>query len=92
MPDESTDSHYGAEETETYAQFLDDAVRWLHEEKAGIDKISRQEANQLARDELERRNRGEPIEDDPRRVWAYIFVAFTLERGVPRDDGDGRDD
>lgn len=78
--------------TERYAQFLDDAVRWLHEEKAEISDLSRQETNRLARQELERRNHGEPIDPDARKVWAYLFVAYTLEAGVPRDDGDGRDD
>jgi len=81
----------GTETTERYHEFLDDAIRFLHYEKAEIDELTRQETNRLARQELERRRDGEPIDPDARKVWAYIFVAYTLER-VPPDDGDERDD
>lgn len=80
-------------ETERYAEFLDDAPRWLHYEKAEIDQLTKSEVNRLARLELGRRDHGGPLEDDPRRIWAWLFVSYTLDTmEQPDDQGGDADD
>jgi len=75
-------------DTERYAEFLDDAPRWLHYEQARIDELDRSEVNQLARLELGRRDHAGPIQDDPLRVSAWLFVSYTLDASrQPSDRG-----
>lgn len=63
-----------------YETFLANAATWLHHEKAAISDLSRTEANRLARAELRRRRTDGTLEDDPRAVWAWLFVEFALYR------------
>lgn len=89
MGDEHIDGPHRTEATERYAEFLADAPRWLHYEKARIHELSRTEVNRLARQELARRKSGGCIEDDPRAIWSWLFVEFTLYRTRDRDDAGG---
>ena len=68
---------------------MDGAVRWLHNDKARIDQLTKSEVNRLARQELARRKSGGCIEDAPRAVWSWLFVEFTLYRTTGRDDAGG---
>ncbi|RBI63621.1 hypothetical protein DMJ13_03555 [halophilic archaeon] len=87
-------SYSDGPDTERYAQFLDDAPGWLHYEKACIDRLTRSEVNHLARQEIGRRDYDGPIEDDPRAIWAWLFVEYVLYRDEDRAgyaDGDADD-
>lgn len=72
--------------TDRYAEFLSGAVEWLHYEKASIDQLTKSEVNQLARLELGRRDYDGPIEDEPRKIWAWLFVEYTLHRDHDRHE------
>ena len=72
-------------ETDRYAEFLADAVEWLHYEKARIDQLSKSEVNQLARLELGRRDYDGPIEDDPRAIYIWLWVEYVLYRDEDRE-------
>ena len=73
MADESS-------ETDRYARWLEGALYWLHYEKAEIHTLSRREVNRLARDELARRKSDEQLQPTPKRVYAWLFVEYTLYR------------
>ena len=88
MADEPNDGPHGAD-TERYEEFLAGAPRWLHYERARIDELDRTEVNQLARQELGRRDHGGPVEDDARKIWAWLLVEYTLYSGEYPDDEDG---
>lgn len=72
-------------ETDRYAEFLSEAVDWLHYDYARIDQLSKSEVNQLARQELGRRDYDGPIEDDPTKIWAWLLVEFTLYHDEDRE-------
>ena len=95
MTDQANDgpSYSDGTETDRYAEFLGNAPRWLHYERARIDELDRSEVNKLARQELGRRNHDGPVEDDPRRIWAWLFVSYVL-RDADEDayDEDGEAD
>lgn len=76
-------------ETDRYHEFLKTAPRWLHYERANIDELTRREVNQLARYELARRDYDGPIEDDPRRVWAWLFISYVLRDDEHADEPRG---
>lgn len=81
-------------DTDRYALFLSDAVRWLHYEKANIDQLTRPEVNQLAQLELGRRDYEGPVEDNPQAIWAWLFIEYVMYRDEDRDGyfgGDGND-
>lgn len=79
---------FGGDGSERYADWLDDAPRWLYE-RAGIAEYSRAKINRLAREELARRRTDGRISDDPESVYAWLFVEFALYHDEPRE---GRDD
>lgn len=78
-------------DTERYAEFLANAPRWLHYKKAKIDSLTKAEVNQLARYELGRRDYDGPVEDDPRAIWAWLFIEYTLYRDRDREVDPGGD-
>lgn len=82
MEDESTEcpEHSDATETDRYARWLEGALYWLHYEKAEIHTLSKREVNQLAREELARRKSDMALEATPRRVYAWLFIEYTLYR------------
>lgn len=83
---------FGGDGSERFADWLDDAPRWLYE-RAGIDDLSRSEINRLAREELARRRTDGRITDDPQSVYAWLFVEFALFHDRPREEsGGGSDD
>ena len=89
MPDEATERSEQSRGTDRYAQWLEGVPTWLHYEKAAIDQLSRNEVNRLAREELARRRCDGALEPTGRRVWAWLFVEYTLYRD---DEGGEADD